>query len=283
VAFCAFCASQLHISTYKSSSGRQFRYYQCSEARRQRCQAGRVPADYLEGLAAQLFLQLVGSQEILERIDIPADDHQAEMTAIEEAMHHLEEQYATGSVYQGAEGAERFAGLMTRLEERLDRLRGLPSTPAQVDYRSTGRTFADKWREESKVGRRQLMVNAGFQVRIARTVIAPADVAAEAHQQGITASARELRNRAANIKYMATKTTKPERLAVLAYELAAVEAERRRLRDMRRYNEVVSFALDEDLARRAGLAAAGKPVEIPDLTQAWDQALAPLLATFRNA
>lgn len=75
---------------------------------------------------------------------------------------------------------------------------------------------------------------------------------------------------------MATNTTKPERLAVLSAQLKAVEAERQRLRSMRRYNEVVSFALDEDLARRAGLAAAGKPVEIPDIPQAWDQALAPL-------
>jgi hypothetical protein len=75
---------------------------------------------------------------------------------------------------------------------------------------------------------------------------------------------------------MATKTAKPERLAELTTRLAAVESERQRLRGLRRHNEVVSFALDEDLARRAGLAAAGKPVEVPDLSQAWDQALAPL-------
>ena len=134
--------------------------------------------------------------------------------------------------------------------------------------------------KKTSAGRRQLMINTGFQVRIARTVIAPADVTAEARRQGITASARELRNRANHLKYMATQTTKPERLAVLADRLAAVEAERQRLRSIRRYNEVVSFALDEDLARRAGLAAAGKPVEIPDVAQAWDQALAPLREVF---
>jgi hypothetical protein len=156
----------------------------------------------------------------------------------------------------------------------------LPSAPARVNYRPTGRTFAEKWQAEDSASRRQLMVNAGFQIRIARTVIAPDDVAAEARRQGITATARELRNRAANIRYMAGKTTKPERLEALAIDLAAVEAARRRLRDVRRYNEVVSFALDEDLARRAGLAATGKPVEIPDLSQEWNLALAPLREAF---
>ena len=66
------------------------------------------------------------------------------------------------------------------------------------------------------------------------------------------------------------------RLAALADKLAAVESERQRLHSVRRYNEVVSFALDVDLARRAGLAAAGKPVEIPNISRAWDSALAPL-------
>jgi hypothetical protein len=61
----------------------------------------------------------------------------------------------------------------------------------------------------------------------------------------------------------------------------SIEAQRQRLRDIRRYNEVVSFALDDDLARRAGLAAAGKPVEIPDVSQAWDRALAPLQEILR--
>jgi hypothetical protein len=44
----------------------------------------------------------------------------------------------------------------------------------------------------------------------------------------------------------------------------------------------VSFALDDDLARRAGLAAARKPVEIPDLSAARDEALAPLLAALTS-
>ncbi len=235
-----------------------------------------MPAEYLEDLATRLFLNLVGSQEILERVHIPAEDSSAELAAVEEAMEHLEEQYATGAVYRGTAGAERFAALMTRLEERRDRLAALPSVPARTEYRPTGHTFADRWQEEDEAGRRQLMVSAGFQVRIARTPIAPADIAAEARRQGITRTTQELRSRAANLKSMATKATNQERLAVLNAELAAVEAQRQRLRGIRRYNEVVSFALDEDLARRAGLAAAGKSVEIPDLSVAWDEALAPL-------
>jgi site-specific DNA recombinase len=280
VAFCAFCSSQLHTSTFKSNSGRQFRYYICSESRRGNCQTGRIPAEYLEKLVAQLFLHLVGSQEILHRVHIPGEDSSAELAAVDEAMRHLEEQYAAGAVYRGKAGAERFAAMMTRLEERRDRLSALPSTAARIEYRPTGRTFADRWEEEDAAGRRQLMVDAGFQVRISRTPIPPSDIAAEGRRLGIAASARQLRNRAANIRYMTTKTAKPERLAALDAELAVVESTRHRLRGLRKYNEVISFALDEDLARRAGLAAAGKPAEIPDLSQEWDLALAPLREAF---
>ena len=202
------------------------------------------------------------------------------LMAVDEAIEHLEEQYAAGSVYHGANGAQRFAAMMSRLEERRDRLAALPSTPARNYYRPTGRTFADRWQEEGQAGRRQLMLDAGFKLLIARTSIDPAGIAAEARCLGITASGKELRNRAAYIRYMASKTTKPERLAVLDAELAAVEATRKRLRKLRKFNEVVSIALNEDLARRAGLATAGKPVEIPDLSEEWDVAPAPVRAAF---
>jgi site-specific DNA recombinase len=283
VAYCAFCSTQLYATSTRSraTDTRQFRYYLCRNGRHGNCQAGRVPAVYLEDLATRLFLDLVGTQEILERVHIPAEDASAELAAVDEAMQHLEEQYAAGAVYQGETGARRFAAMMTRLEERRDRLAALPSTPARIEYRPTGRTFADRWAEEDHAGRRQLMVDAGFQIRIARTPNPPAEVVAEARRLGITASARELRSRAANIRYRAKNTTKPERLAALDAELAGIESARRQLRGVRRHNEVISFALDEDLARRAGLAAAGKPVEVPDLSQAWDRALAPLRGALR--
>ena len=47
-----------------------------------------------------------------------------------------------------------------------------------------------------------------------------------------------------------TSGTPHDQVAALNAELSAVEAQRQQLRDIRRYNEVVSFALDEDLAHR---------------------------------
>lgn len=66
-----------------------------------------------------------------------------------------------------------------------------------------------------------------------------------------------------------------ERLAALADELAAAEAERARLARYT-YDEVLSRALDEDLACWAEPATAGKPIQASDKTQAWDTSLAPL-------
>jgi site-specific DNA recombinase len=281
VAYCALCSTQLYATSVKSHAddAKVFRYYLCQNARSGgTCGASRVTAAYLEDLASKLFLELVGGQEILERVFVPGEDSSADLAAVDEAIEHLEGQYASGAVYRGAAGAERFAALMSRLDERRARLAAQPSIPARFDYRATGRRFADRWAEEDDAGRRQLMVEAGFQLRIARTAVPPAEREAAARQLNVVATARQLNNRAANLRYMATKTTKPGRMTMLETELAAVEAERRKLRSVRRFNEVVSFALDEDLARRAGLAAAGKPVDVPDLGEAWEQALAPLRA-----
>jgi hypothetical protein len=38
--------------------------------------------------------------------------------------------------------------MMTRLEERRDRLAAQPLIPARTESRPTGRTFADRWRED---------------------------------------------------------------------------------------------------------------------------------------
>ena len=154
VAYCALCSSPLHATPTKTSASAEqvYRYYLCSEGRKSACPANRVPAEYLEDLAGRLFLGLVGNQEILERVDVPAEDSSAELATVEEAMEHLEAQYATGAVYRGVNGAERFAAMMTRLEERRDRLAELPSTPARIEYRPTGRTFADRWGKKMQPG-----------------------------------------------------------------------------------------------------------------------------------
>jgi site-specific DNA recombinase len=284
IARCAFCGSQLYATstTARVGGGEPFRYYLCQEARQTRCPAGRVPALYLEDLAARLFVGLVGDQEIIEQVHIAAEDSSGEVAALEEAMGHLEEQYATGTVYRGEAGAARFAALMARLEERRERLAAQPYVPARIEPRRTGQTFKWRWEQEDDAGRRQLMVAAGFQVRIARTYLSAAEVADEVRRLGITKSARQLRLRAANLRFMMSKTDKPDRIAALEAELAEVEAKRRRIRAVGRHTEVLSIALDDDLARRAGLAAAGMPVQLPDTAGAWDEALAPLRAALKH-
>jgi site-specific DNA recombinase len=195
VAYCALCSSPLHTTPTRTSADAEqvYRYYLCSGGRKRACPANRVPAAYLEDLAGRLFLGLVGNQEILERIYIPAEDSSAELTAVEQAMEHLEAQYAADAACCGETGAARFPGMMTRLEERRDRLAALPSTPARIEYRPTGQTFADQWREEDQAGRRQLMVHAGFQVRITRTPIAPAAIWRSSMAAGTMAQARTMR------------------------------------------------------------------------------------------
>jgi hypothetical protein len=103
VAYCALCASPLHATPTKPSADaeRVFRYNRCEQSRKSACPANRLPAEYLEDLAARLFLGLVGNQEILEPVYIAAEDASAELAAVDETLEYLEAEYASGAVYRG--------------------------------------------------------------------------------------------------------------------------------------------------------------------------------------
>lgn len=167
VASCT-CGAPLYVSVTKFR-GKEFRYYQChaSRFRRGGCTAKRIRAGLLERMTEAAFLASVGGVEVLEPVPVAGEDHAAELRQVEEAITNLEDQYVTGALYAGAAGAERFAAMMARLEERRAKVAALPCRLPRTDWRPTGRTFAQRWEDLDDNGRRLLMVQAGFRIRAA--------------------------------------------------------------------------------------------------------------------
>jgi site-specific DNA recombinase len=173
VSFCALCGAKYYVTTVASKrpdGTKEYVYYVCQNRRQSRCPVLNIRAADLERMAEEEFLARVGGTDVLQRVDIPAEDHGGELASVAEAIENLEDVYAGGTVYQGADGAQRFARMMTRLEERRARLAALPSSPARTEYRSTGTTFRARWAElaDDPDGRRMLMIKAGFRYHAAR-------------------------------------------------------------------------------------------------------------------
>jgi hypothetical protein len=158
-------------------------------------------------------------------------------------MTHLEDQYVGGQVYQGADGAARFSAMMARLQERRNKLSAMPSSPARTEYRSTGRTFAERWTdlEGDPEGRRQLMISAGYKVWVIR--------------KSLPAQGRQSRR--------ALPPDQPRRPS-------------------RPFTEVKVVSLDPDLARRAAQAAADLPVHVPADSDELEAVLEPLRQLLRR-
>jgi site-specific DNA recombinase len=282
VVHCFLCSAPMY-ATSGSDEVKTYPYYICQNYRDGgTCKAGRIPMDYLEDRAAGVFLAAVGDQKILEPVYIAAVDHDAELADVTEAMENLEAQVLSGKVYKGEEGAKRFASLMARLEERRDRLAAIASTPARTEYRQTDMTFAEKWAASDRKGRRLLMSGSGFRVYFARVLRDPEEVARDIRALGFAKTAKQLRTRESHARTRLTTTKNPAVTARIQAELTEIVEQRRQLNAIPRYHEYMAAPVGPELARRAGLAAAGHLVDLPDNEETWEQLLAPARQVLRR-
>jgi site-specific DNA recombinase len=220
VAYCALCGARCYrqMSTRNEKTLIYYRcrtHYQRAE-QRATCSSLPIPAPKLDGIAEKLFLAMVGSVEIQTRVYRPGVDHSDEIALIRRSLASVRREF-DGGAYSYPGGEEEYNTRVARLSERLRTLADQPVTDAQYEYRPTGQTFADRWAVSDVMGKRQLMIGAGFQIRVART--------------------------SGNVAF--------------------------------------GWQLDPDLGRRAGLAAEGRPVNMPDTTEAWRNVLAPLQKVLR--
>ena len=117
----------------------------------------------LEVLAACLFVGRVVHVEVIERVIIPNDTRARELAEVGQAIVNLNaERYQHGVI------RPCFEEIRAGLEAQHARMLALPPEPDIATERPTGQTFGQLWDGASLEERRQLMIKAGFQLRIAK-------------------------------------------------------------------------------------------------------------------
>ena len=253
---CAICGA----NCYLGPSARGEMYYRCRTHSRAaqhkvQCPALQLRLDSLNALAEALFVAQVGDVEVLERVYRPGVDHADEIALLRRSISSVRAEFDGGG-YSYPGGEEEYLERIERLSGRLRELADQPVTQAGYDYRPTGQTFRQKWEASTIPERRALMLSAGFQLRVSRTRAKPTPRAKRAGVRDVLQRqfADILRDAGADI----TRWDEIRRLVGPITDLA------------------LSWQLDEDLARRAGLAASGIAVpQVPD-NEAWERMLRPL-------
>jgi DNA invertase Pin-like site-specific DNA recombinase len=206
VACCLRCEGQPPMYRSVQSRGeKSWAYYRCARAivpgeEGKPCPSLTIPADWLDGLAEELFLGAAGHVRVIEMVYQAGSGNAEEIAIVRRSLRAVRDEYDSGA-YQYHGGQEDYEKRTQRLSGRLRELSDAPVVAPGYKPVDTGRTFAQEWERRDIPGRRQLMMTAGFKIGVLR------------------------------------------------------------MKGMKQ--PVIVHHLDEDLARRAGLAASGRPVELP--------------------
>jgi DNA invertase Pin-like site-specific DNA recombinase len=160
---CALCGEQLrHDRTEVKRPGRTYayRYYRC----RNRCSA-MLPAEDMETLAEEAFLEQLGDTEIREKVWIPGDSREADLR---EAVTALEELVKAAGRAKSATAKQRLQAQLGALDERIAELESAPSVGAHWEYRGTGVLYRSVWGSADAEARRKLLRQAGITIAASR-------------------------------------------------------------------------------------------------------------------
>ncbi|QLF84435.1 serine integrase [Mycobacterium phage Topanga] len=163
VAVCYECDKPLFHKIYKRDYGRRlYRYYHC----RDKTHNQQVEAEVVETLLEESFLQRIGDLPVLERVFIPSENHEIEL---EEARRAIEELTPLLATVTSATMRKSLLEQLSALDSRLTELEALPTREAHWEYRETGQTYAEAWKEADTEGRRQILLRSGITLAVILT------------------------------------------------------------------------------------------------------------------
>lgn len=166
VAYCAYCGCAMY---HRPPTSKDFRRYYCSSRhtpKERECYESAYPADQLERLVAELFLDTYGHREIVEKEATPVVDHSARLTEIDEALDQLEtDRYVKGQ-FRGEKGEKRFDQIYAQLEAEREELSKVSSENQGIKWIHTGKTYADAWEEASPSERGGLLRYWGVTIMV---------------------------------------------------------------------------------------------------------------------
>ncbi|AGK87512.1 integrase [Mycobacterium phage HINdeR] len=153
VALCWDCEKPLY-SRRQTTAGKVYRYYHCRDGHTQS-----IPADDLQQLVEERFLNALGDQEVHEMVYLPAESHQAEL---EEAQIAVQELTSALGRMKSNYAQQRIHTQLEALDKRIQELEGLPTSEARSEMRPTGGLYKDAWEEADEQGRRELLIKSGI-------------------------------------------------------------------------------------------------------------------------
>jgi site-specific DNA recombinase len=87
----------------------------------------------------------LGDSYIPEVVELPADDHLAELAEVDEAIADLQADRYDRGLFKGDAGTVRYVAVMGKLEDRADALRAMPVTDARKEIVMSDDLFRDRW------------------------------------------------------------------------------------------------------------------------------------------
>ncbi|WP_159104757.1 recombinase family protein [Plantactinospora sp. BB1] len=168
IVFCHLCGLPMYRVLVGSVARKnRYQYYRCrgKAERLNDCTALSVRADKLMVLVEEMLLAAVGDLEIMESVLIPAKSHHEELRQAEESLADLLRKSAGKP-----EAIQRiYRAQIESLEHRIVRLSDLPETEERTEFRPTGKTYQEAWREaDTEDARRRMLLRAGVRVRAGR-------------------------------------------------------------------------------------------------------------------
>jgi DNA invertase Pin-like site-specific DNA recombinase len=127
VAFCPCGAPLYRLPTRKV-------YYRCAK----RCSPG-IPADELEQIAVEALIKVHGDLPYLRRVRSVAD-HAAELEDTQQTIAELDAELESGAL-----DARAYARVITKLEEKRDKLTAMPAEEIADQWLPTGQTVQKRW------------------------------------------------------------------------------------------------------------------------------------------
>ncbi|MEU1585223.1 recombinase family protein [Micromonospora sp. NPDC005710] len=171
VAFCE-CGKRLYRQS-GVSGGKLYSYYVCSGRAKgkrtekdspERCRNKPVAAATLDETAVSGLLTLVGALEFMERRFVPGENHAEELAKVAQSLKDAREEWDLGLYGSDRQG---YLERLSRLNERQQRLEGLPSTPDRWESVPTGETYGEAWDALAEVEeRRAFLIASGLRVTL---------------------------------------------------------------------------------------------------------------------
>ncbi len=163
VIFCAECDQKMYYRVYKRST-RDYRYYFCREHKQL------IRAEDAETLLEETFIREAGHVSSVDRVFVPAENHQIEL---EEATRAVGELTALLGTISSTTMRLSLTGQLQALDSRISALEKLPTREAHWEYRKTDTTYAEEWNNSDTDGRRRLLLKCEVTIHAAKGYFRP--------------------------------------------------------------------------------------------------------------